>query len=102
MARPTHTKPDSNQAEIVNELRFLGFDVDIICDLPGLYDLVVSGNKWIQEFKRTIPAVSVRVEVKAEDCLMTDNEIDYYDRQQNPNSYIVAHNAQDVIDWFVK
>ena len=36
MARPKHTKPDKNQKEIVEELRALGYDVDIICNLPGL------------------------------------------------------------------
>ena len=103
MSRPKYnTKPDSNQAQIVNELRGLGFDVDIICDLPGLYDLVVSGNKWVQAAQMTIPAVSVRVEVKSKNGLMTDGELEYYDNQKNPNAYIIAYSAQDVIDWFVK
>ena len=100
MGRPKRTKPDANQAEIVKELRDLGFDVDIVCNLPGLYDLVVSGNKWIQEFERTIPAVSVRVEVKSKGSDLSDAELDYYDQQQNPNSYIVAHCTDDVLHWF--
>ena len=91
--RPTYTKPDKNQAEIVKELRRLGFDVDVICDLPGLYDLVVSGrkDKYI---------VSVRVEIKSEKGLLNDNEIHYYELQRHPDSYIVAYNVEDVLQWF--
>ena len=100
MTRPKFTKPDKNQAQIVDELRSLGFDVDVICNLPGLYDLVVSGNKFLPEFNRTIPAVSVRVEVKSPGGTMTDGEIEYYEAQNNKNSYILAFCTQDVLDWF--
>ena len=88
MARPKYTKPDKNQQEIVQELRALGFDVDIICDLPGLYDLVVCKD------------VCVRVEVKSEGRDLTADEFIYFCKQNHQDSYIVAHSAQDVIDWF--
>ena len=101
-SRPKYTKPDKNQAQIVEELRSLGFDVDVICDLPGLYDLVVSGNKWVQAAQMTIPAVSLRVEVKSPKGIPTDAELVYYNRQKNKNSYIIAYNTQDILDWFLK
>jgi hypothetical protein len=100
MTRPKFTKPDLNQAQIVDELRSLGFDVDVICDLPGLYDLVVSGNKWVQAAQMTIPAVSVRVEVKSKNGTMSDAELVYYNRQKNKNSYILAYCTEDIVHWF--
>ena len=45
MGRPKHTKPDKNQTDITNELLALGYDVDDVHDLPGIYDIVVSGEK---------------------------------------------------------
>ena len=95
MTRPKRTKPDGNQAEIVKDLRSLGFDVDIVCDLPGLYDLVVSGER------RTLPGqCSVRVEVKATGAMLSDNELIYYELQRHPESYIVARSTEDVLEWF--
>lgn len=92
MARPQYTKPDANQAQIVEELRSLGFDVDIVCNLPCLYDLVVSGWKRGE--------VSVRVEIKADKKLLTPSELHYYNKQKYPDSYIVARCTKDVLDWF--
>ena len=105
MARPKYnTKPDSNQAEIVNELRSLGFDVDVISALPRLYDIVVSGEKIPttvvdgKGFYRCI--CSVRGEIKSEDGLFTDEEIEYYILQRHKESYLEICCVQDVIDWF--
>lgn len=92
MTRPTYTKPDKNQAQIVEELRKLGFDVDIVCDLPGLYDLVVSGWK--------LGCVSLRVEVKDGKKMLTPSELHYYNKQKYPDSYIVARCTEDVLEWF--
>jgi len=102
MTRPKKTKPDSNQAEIVEELRSLGFDVDIICDLPGLYDLVVSGRRHIMYGSNLISSLccSLRVEVKTEKGPVTDSEFVYYSRQLHKDSYIVARSAADVLRWF--
>ena len=102
MTRPKKTKPDSNQAEIVEELRSLGFDVDIICDLPGLYDLVVSGRRHIMYGSNLISSLccSLRVEVKTEKGLVTDREFEYYNNQLHKDSYIVARSAADVLRWF--
>jgi hypothetical protein len=87
--RPRYsTKPDRNQEEIVRDLRARGFDVDIICDIPGLYDLVVSKQ------------VSVRVEVKSERGELTESEKEYYQKQKHKGSYIIARSAADVVHWF--
>ena len=102
MARPKRTKPDNNQTQIVHELRTLGFDVDIVCNLAGLYDLVVCGRKTMHNddyLYLNVPAC-VRVEVKSVDGLMSDKELEYYDKQQNPLSYIVAYCTADVLQWF--
>ena len=88
MARPKRTKPDKNQKQIVRELRALGFDVDIICDLPGLYDLVVSKE------------VAVRVEVKSEQGKVNDTEKAYYEKQRHKGSYIIARSTGDILRWF--
>ena len=90
MARPKVTKPDKNQKQIVEELRALGFDVDIICNLPGLYDIIVcSGNRC------------VRVEVKMPGKSLSDNEYKYYKDQKHPGSYLIAYCTHDVQEWFV-
>ena len=88
MVRPKYTKPDGNQAEIVEDLRARGFDVDIVAHLPGLYDLVVC------------KAVCVRVEVKDEGGKLTDTEKEYYEKQKHKSSYILARSAADVVHWF--
>ena len=102
MTRPKYTIPDKNQAQIVKELRSLGFDVDIICDLPALYDIVVSGRKQShnEDYLYINFPCSVRVEIKSKDGLMTDSELRYYERQKFPGSYIVAYKTKDVLDWF--
>ena len=104
MVRPKRTKPDSNQAEIVADLRKLGYDVDIICDLPGLYDLVVSGEKetgyvdidnGIEEM-----TCSVRVEIKSPFGELNHTEVEYFSSLNHPSSYIVARCTEDILRWF--
>ena len=106
MVRPKRTKPDGNQNEIVAELRLRGYDVDIICDLPGLYDLVVSGNRWVQvcygvdtKDDYTIE-VSVRVELKSEGGALNETEEKYIESLKHPESYIVAYCVEDILAWF--
>ena len=92
MSRPKYnTKPDKNQARIVKELRCSGFDVDIICDLPGLYDIVVCSQSRC-----------VRVEIKSSGGKLTGNEWDYYMAQKNRNTYLVVQSADEVIEWFIR
>ena len=99
--RPRRTKPDANQKQIVEDLRKLGFDVDIICDLPGLYDLVVSGN-YIDSVNGYFYPVSVRVEIKSEKGKLNETEQNYYDGLKHPESYIVARTTKDILGWFGK
>ena len=77
MTRPKYTKPDRNQKEIVEELRQLGFDVDIVCDLPGLYDIVVSGERHVWHGYALIASLhcSLRVELKSKGGAPTEAEI---------------------------
>jgi len=101
--RPKYTKPDANQEEIVTDLRNKGYDVDIVCDLPGLYDLVVSGKFYLpRRPEETQDAVecSVRVEVKQPGQDLSESEEKYYMSQEIPGSYIKAETAEDVIRWF--
>ena len=98
--RPKRTKPDSNQAEIVADLRKLGYDVDIICDLPGLYDLVVSGNRWLVCGHQHCVRCSVRVEIKSEGGEPNETEKEYYEKQNHKGSYIVARCTEDILRWF--
>ena len=102
MTRPKHTKPDINQKEIVEELRSLGFDVDVICDLPGLYDIVVSGERHIMCGSKLMFSLdcSLRVEVKRPGQSQTESEIQYMLNQKSRDSYIVAFCVKDVLNWF--
>lgn len=104
MTRPKRTRPDANQAQIVNELRHLGFDVDIICDLPGKYDIVVSGRKYShnKDYLYINFPCSVRVEIKMPGRTLYPRELEYYEKQQHPGSYIVASCTEDVLEWFGK
>ena len=102
MTRPRRTKPDQNQNEIVEELRVLGFDVDVICDLPGLYDIVVSGERHIMCGHNLIASLdcSLRVEIKSEKGSPTEAEVQYMLAQKSRDSYIVAYCVKDVLRWF--
>ncbi len=103
MPRPKRTKPDKNQAGIVAELRKLGYDCDIVCDLPGLYDIVVSGRRLMFQQgwqHRVYCECSVRVEIKSEKGKLNETEEKYYEAQNHKGSYIVARNVKDITDWF--
>ncbi len=92
-----YTKPDANQAQIVDELRALGFDVDIVSSLPGIYDLVVSGDKWIMGI---VIGCAVRVEVKQEGKELNETEVRYWLKQKAKDSLIKAESAECVLRWF--
>jgi hypothetical protein len=88
-------KPDGNQSAIVAELRGLGFDVDLVHRLKGLYDLVVTGiPTWADR------PVAVRVEVKVGKAKLSPAEADYWSRQRHSDNLIRANCADDVIAWF--
>ena len=100
--RPKHTKPDTNQTEIVNMLRHLGFDVDDVHNLAGLYDIVVCGEKHIPSARQCHHTVEccVRVEIKSKDGSLTETELDYMRSQVARDSYIVAYDVKDILNWF--
>ena len=102
--RPKRTKPDANQAEIVAELRKLGYDVDIVCDLPGIFDIIVSGGfEYLTgdlDYYQITKECSVRVEIKSEKGKLNETEQKYYEAQNHKGSYIVARNVKDITDWF--
>ena len=92
------SKVDSNQAQIVYELRKLGFDVDIVSREKKLYDVVVSGVPvWAYK------PVAVRVEIKAsEKEPLTTDEAEYWQAQRHGENLIRAHCTEEVLRWFGK
>lgn len=88
-----HSKTDANHATIRDELRGLGFDVDDVYFIPGLYDMLVSGQD------ETGRETGVRVEVKQPGKKLTDDEREYWQRQRHRN-LIVAYTTEDVLRWF--
>ncbi len=95
--RPHHyTKSDANQAEIVEGLRKLGFDVDIVSGLKGIYDIVVSGKK-LMEFSSVC---SLRVEIKPEKGELNETEVKYWESQKHVGSLIIARCTEDILEWF--
>jgi len=95
---------DANQEQIVSELRKLDFDVDIVSRLKGLYDIVVSGPKFIDPggLAARLPstACSLRVEIKNGDRGLNKSEQEYHGKQINRETLIVARSAEDVLRWF--
>jgi len=97
---------DSNQNEIVADLLKLGYDVDKVSSLSGLYDIVVSGDRWVNveygvETRNDYTIeVSVRVEIKSEGGELNETEKEYYEKQNHKDSYIIAYNTEDILRWF--
>ena len=100
--RPKHTKPDANQKQIITELRALGFHVDDVHNQPGLYDIVVCGERHIPSAQRChyTEECCVRVEIKSEGGSFTESELDYYRDNTSKESYIVAFCTRDILNWF--
>ncbi len=101
--RPKRTKPDKNQRQIIDELEALGFDVDRICDLPGMFDLVVSGRKIVpKRIGNSDVVCAVRVEVKSEKGKLNETEQKYFDAQKHKDNLIIARCTEDILEWFRK
>ena len=104
MPRPKHTKPDANQAQIIHELRTMGFEVIDVSRLGGdALDLFVMGfhrqrkqYEWLQ------------VEVKtALDAPFTTGEKAYFAAHWNGSPFeksaypiIAATSAEEIAGWF--
>jgi hypothetical protein len=100
MIRPRHPKPDANQAEIIDQLRALGFIVHDISGLGGdCLDLFVMG--WNRETQMWSIA---QVEIKTDDGALTVGEEMYIDRVMEMTDdcapVIVARSVEDVLRWF--
>lgn len=99
--RPPYTLKDGNQNEIVQELLDKGYTVDDVHNLPGLYDLVVTGEKWCRFVGGvTTTTCSARVEIKMPGKKLYPKEEKYHANDKHPDNLIVAYCAQDIIDWF--
>ena len=95
---PSGGKVDANQSQIVRELRALGFRVDIVSQLKKLYDLVVTGQTNVRNgFRDTL---TLRVEIKMPGCGLTVDEQEYWDAEPFPRTLIIAHNTEDILEWF--
>lgn len=90
-------KADENQAQIVRELRAMGFRVDIVHRLKKLYDLVVTGR---YEEGRKSGVATIRVEVKMPGEKLSPDEKDYWDAEPFPGTLIIAYSSEDVLKWF--
>lgn len=88
-------KKDLNHKSIVSELRQLGFRVDDVAQVKKLYDLVVTGRVY-----GTSQVKTVRVEIKSKNGALTQDEKDYHESEPYPQTLIIAHSAEDILDWF--
>lgn len=95
--RPRHPHPDANQAQIVRDLRALGFTVHDVSPLGGdALDLFVGGEvvylgrfEWLQ------------VELKANGGRLTAGEAAYLEKHPHPIwPVLVAYSTEDVLEWF--
>lgn len=89
-------KADANQEQIVEDLRALGYDVDLVFRIKDLYDLIVSGiPTWCPR------PVAVRVELKInEKAKLSPDELEYWEKQRHLGNLIVAVRTEDILKWF--
>jgi hypothetical protein len=90
-------KPDGNQSQIVEDLRALGYDVDLVFREKKLYDILVSGcARWSNRHD-----VAVRVEIKLDGKKkLTPEEDEYWRKQKHRDNLIIATCTGDVLNWF--
>ena len=97
--RPRHPKPDSNQAQIIRDLRRLGFVVHDVSSLGGdCLDLFVCGYTNEQGAQAW-----VQIEVKTDTGKLTEAEAEYIvqaDLEGVP--VLVARCTEDVLRWFAR
>ena len=94
------THKDVNHNAIKRDLLDLGYEVDDVCAVPGLYDVIVTGIPlWSER------AVSVRVEIKRPElrakglAALTPAEKVYWDKFHFDN-LIMAWDVEDILAWF--
>lgn len=89
------SKADGNQAQIVRELRAMGFRVDLVHRLKKLYDLVVTGKVGVTGEVRTL-----RVEVKIEGEDLSPDEKEYWSAEPFQETLIIAYKTEDILNWY--
>ena len=90
-----NAKVDGNQAQIVAELRALGFDVDLVHRLKKLYDILVTGYDRRRDCVRAL-----RVEIKMPKEKLTDDEREYWEKQKHRENLMIATSTNEVLHWF--
>jgi len=104
MVRPTRTKPDGNQAEIVADLQAFPWVYYIldVHNLAGTVDIIVFGDKIVKsdihDWIVYIVPCGVAVEIKNGDAPLTGKEPELM--EQLDECGIVARSTEDVIRWF--
>ena len=93
--RPKHTKPDSNQSEVMADLQAMGYEVYDTHDLSGFVDFIVVGIKTGYPF----PCACL-VECKQEGKDLSDKQKIFWGSMKYPSVYVLAHTAEDVDKWF--
>lgn len=89
-------KVDSNQAEIVDALRALGFHVMLTHTLgQGAPDIVVTGYS-----DHTDSVKALLVEIKSDKGKLTHDEATWHAAYPDDGPLIVARDVGDVLAWF--
>lgn len=99
--QPRGGRTDTNQTQIVRELRGVGFRVDNVSQLKRLYDLVVTGrtgsaSRWQGE------VLTLRVEIKIKGEGLSPAEQEYWDAEPFPDTLIIAYETEDILKWFFR
>ena len=98
VGRPHYfTKRDSNQEQIIQELRALGFYVLDVSALGGqVLDIFVAGRHGVRHRWEWL-----HVEIKTAKGKLTEGETRFF--EQCPDCpAIVARSTEDILDWFVR
>ena len=86
------SRKDLNQTAVVEKLRELGYDVDVV-ERP--YDIVVSGNRWLTCGRQHCVRCSLRVELKSLKGKLSESQKEYIKNLRYPDSYIVATSSAE-------
>lgn len=99
-ARPKHTKRDANHAQMVKELRDLGFCVLDTADLGGMVlDLFVGGWRGPGPLHGEWQWLHVEVKPPGKRYNLTEGEREFF-AKWGCLPAIVAEHTTDVIAWF--
>ena len=95
MPRPKHPRTDANQAQIIRELRELGFCVHDLSTVGGqVLDILVGGWNARFEFYTWLP-----FEIKTEAGTLTTNQHNFFREWPELPAYVVGSTEQ-ILDAF--